>query len=156
MLPNDAALFVADAERQTNERDVDGVRKTFAPTATWTVTIDGLLINANGIEEIASGWAVVCRFMELRRMRVTKSLVTADDDTIVNEWTGSLAGRTAARGIEVWHFDENGFVDSNRLYGFLNTRPDTSLLGSLRMLSSYPVTAVAFARAKAETPAPTT
>jgi SnoaL-like protein len=143
--PADPQHFVADAERMTNERDVESIDTVFSPIATWTSVIDGLVITANGRDEIRDRWAVMCRFMAARRMVVNKRLVTSDAETIVNEWTGSLGGRTSARGIEVWHFDDHGRVDSQRLYGFLNTGPDTSALQSLRMLAGYPVTASTFA-----------
>jgi len=77
---------------------------------------------------------------------VEKQLVTHDDRTIVNEWTGSLGGRTSARGIEVWRFDDRGLVEDQHLYGFLNTGADTAALPGLRMLAAYPVTALTFAR----------
>jgi SnoaL-like protein len=138
--------FVAEAERMTNERDVQGIRTTFAPSATWTSTIDGMVMAARGIDEIEARWALMCRFMEARGLLVSKQLVTADAHTVVNEWTGSLAGKTAARGIEVWEFDEDGLVVSQRLYGFLNTGSDRGAVQSLRMLLSYPLTATTFAR----------
>lgn len=141
--PND---FVTEAERITNERDIDAIRKVFAPTATWTSTIDGMVMKAQGIEQIHARWQLMCRFMRARKMSVTKRLVTADDRTIVNEWSGSLAGRTTASGIEVWQFDENGLVAEQRLYGFLNTGSDASAVQSLRMLAAYPLTALTFAR----------
>jgi hypothetical protein len=138
--------FVADAQRITNERDVDAVLDVFAPTAIWTTVMDGLVITARGHDEIRARWGLMCRFMEARGLLVEKTLVTADDRTIVNEWTGSLGGRTEARGIEVWRFDERGRVEEQHLYGFLNTGPDTGVLPSLRMLAAYPLTATTFAR----------
>jgi hypothetical protein len=142
--------FVAEAERMTNERDVDGIRTVFAPTATWSSTIDGMVVSARGIDEIHARWDLMCRFMQARALSVHKTLVTSDDDTIVNEWTGSLGGRTAARGIEVWTFDRDGLVSDQRLYGFLNTRSDRNVLQSLRMLAAYPLTAVTFARLRTQ------
>ena len=63
-------------------------------------------------------------------------------------WTGSLGGTTDARGIEVWEFDDAGLVSSHRLYGFLNTGPATGVRPSLRMLASYPLSALSFAKAR--------
>lgn len=144
-----AMAFVAEAERMTNERDVDGIREVFAPDGRWTATIDGLLLRAEGIDEIHRGWGTMCRFMAARRMFVTKSLVTADEQTVVNEWTGTVSGRDSARGIEVWQLDPDGKVVDQRLYGFLDARPDTSPVQNLRMLAAHPLTAIAFARARA-------
>jgi hypothetical protein len=145
----EATAFVAEAERMTNERDVDSVRTVFASTAHQTATIDGLLVEADGIEEIHRAWDTMCAFMERRQMYVEKTLVTADDATIVNEWVGTIAGKRAARGIEVWKLDQAGLVVDQRLYGFLDARPDSSPVQNLRMLVAHPLTAVAFARARA-------
>jgi hypothetical protein len=143
-----ATAFVAEAERMTNERDIDGIRTVFAPDGHWSATMDGIVITAHGLDEIHEGWAAMCRFMEARNMIVAKSLVVADENTIVNEWTGSVAGRPNARGIEVWQLDENGRVADQRLYGFLDARPDSSLVSNLRMLLAHPLSALAFARTR--------
>jgi len=143
-----AQAFVREAERMTNERDIDGIRNVFAVDGRWTITIDGTVINARGVDEIHRSWAALCRFMDARRMVVAKTLVSADDRTIVNEWTGKVAGRSNARGIEVWQLDEHGKVTDQRLYGFLDSRPDSSALQSVRMLAAHPRTALAFARTR--------
>ena len=147
-LIDNATAFVAEAERMTNERDVDGIRDVFAADAHQTATLDGLLIDADGIDEIVRGWAVMCAFMEKRRMYVEKSLVTADETTIVNEWVGTVAGKKSARGIEVWKLDAAGMVVDQRLYGFLDARPESSPVQNVRMLLAHPRTAVAFARVR--------
>ncbi len=69
-----ATAFVAEAERMTNERDVDGIREVFAPDGRWTATIDGLLLRAEGIDEIHRGWGTMCRFMAARRMLLAHPL----------------------------------------------------------------------------------
>jgi hypothetical protein len=56
------------------------------------------------------------------------------DGVIVNEWTGSLGGRTHATGIEVWRFDDRGLVCEHRLYSYLDARPAASPLQRLRLL----------------------
>ena len=144
----DAAAFVGEAERMTNERDVAGIRDVFAPDGRWVATLDGLLIEADGVDEIERSWGVMCAFMEQRRMYVTKQLVAADATTIVNEWTGEIGGRPSARGIEVWVRDAHGRVVDQRLYGFLDARPDSSPVQNARMLVAHPLTALAFARAR--------
>lgn len=138
--------FVFEAERMTNERDIEGIRKVFAVDGRWTLTIDGTVISAHGVDEIHQVWATLCRFMDARRIFVAKSLVTADDRTIVNEWTDRVAGRSRARGIEVWQLNERSKVTDQRLYGFLDPRPDSSTLQILRTLAAHPRTALAFAR----------
>lgn len=148
-LIEDATAFVAEAERMTNERDVDGIRTVFTTDGHQTATLDGLLIEANGIDEIHRAWGTMCAFMEKRQMYVEKTLVTADKTTIVNEWVGSVAGKKTARGIEVWKLDESGQVVDQRLYGFLDARPESSPVQNLRMLVAHPLTAVTFARVRA-------
>lgn len=146
--PASPEQFVDEAQRITNERDTTAARTLFASTAHWTSIIDGMIIEANGIAEIDARWQLMCRFMRARRMTVTKRLVAFDDHTIVNEWSGSLDGRATALGIEYWVFGEHSRIVEQRLYGFLDANPDTSIRQSLRMLSSYPKTAFTFAWAR--------
>lgn len=147
-LVQSATAFVAEAERMTNERDVDGIRAVVSEDAHQIATLDGLLIEAHGRVEIHRAWGTMCAFMEARRMFVTKTLVTADATTIVNEWTGEIAGRQTARGIEVWKLDDDGLVVEQRLYGFLDARPESSPVQNLRMLVAHPLTALGYARAR--------
>lgn len=147
-LTANATAFVTKIERMTNDRDVDGIRQMFVPDGHQTAILDGLLIEANGIDEIHRGWATMCAFMEKRQMYVEKSLVAADETTIVNEWVGTIAGKQSARGIEVWEFDDAGLAVDQRLYGFLDARPESSPVQNLRMLVAHPRTAVAFARVR--------
>ncbi|MDX2971314.1 nuclear transport factor 2 family protein [Kribbella solani] len=147
-LIEDATRFVAEAQRMTNERDADGIRQVFAPDARWDATLDGLIIHADGIDEICRGWATMCRFMAKRGLYVEKTLVAVDGSTIVNEWRGVIAGRAGARGIEVWQRNDLGLVTDQHLYGFLDARPDSSLVQNLRMLVAHPRTALAFAASR--------
>lgn len=62
----DATAFIAEAQRMTNERDVDGIRTVFATDGHQTANLDGLLIEANGIDEINRAWGTMCAFMEKR------------------------------------------------------------------------------------------
>jgi hypothetical protein len=147
-LVSSATAFVAEAERMTNQRDVDGVRAVFSEDAHQIATLDGLLIEARGIDEIHKAWGRMCAFMEARRMFVSKTLVAADSNTIVNEWVGEVAGRHSARGIEVWELNDVGLVVEQRLYGFLDARPESSLVQNLRMLVAHPLTALGYTRAR--------
>lgn len=146
-----ATAFVAEAQRMTNQRDVDGIRRVFATNGHQIATLDGLLIEADGIDQIHRAWRTMCAFMEKRRMFVDKSLVAADETTIVNEWVGSVAGKQSARGIEVWKLDAAGLVVEQRLYGFLDPRAELSPVQNLRMLVAHPLTAIAFARVRGGT-----
>ena len=147
-LLQEAAAFVAEAERMTNERDVDGIRTVFAAASHWTAILDGTVMEANGVEEIWRNWSLLCDVMERRHMYVTKSLVLADERAIVNEWTGTVRGRDVARGIEVWVRDDDGLVVDQRLYTFSDVHSESSPVQNLRMLVAHPFTATAFARAR--------
>jgi hypothetical protein len=142
--------FVADAERMTNDRDLSAIPGFFAPGGVWTTIIDGIVISANGIDEISQRWRVMCWFMQKREMFVRKRLVAANDNTIVNNWTGRLGGSASAvaRGIEVWQFGPDGLVIEQHLYGFLNAGPDTAIKPNIRLLLSHPVNALTFARVR--------
>lgn len=144
----EATAFVAEAERMTNERDVDGIRAIVGDDVHQLAIFDGMVIEARGRDEIHQAWGRMCAFMDARRMFVSKSVVTADENTIVNEWTGEVAGRPGVRGIEVWKFDAAGLVSEHRLYGFLDPRPETSVVQSLRMLLAHPGTALGYAKAR--------
>ncbi|WP_024801089.1 nuclear transport factor 2 family protein [Nocardia sp. BMG51109] len=85
--PQDPREFVAAAQRITNSRDVEAVRSIFAPDAAWTIVIDGVVLSANGIDEIVRRWQLMARFLRSRNLIVAKRLITADERTLVNEWT---------------------------------------------------------------------
>jgi hypothetical protein len=140
--------FVAEAERMTNDRDITALPDVFAAGGVWTTIIDGVVISAHGLDEINQRWRVMCQFMHQREMFVRKRLVAANDDTIVNSWTGRLAGSAIARGIEVWQFNPDGLVIDQHLYGFLNTGPDTAIRANVRILLAHPVNALTFARVR--------
>lgn len=144
----DPAAFVAEAKRITNERDVAAISDVFAEDGSWTTVFNGLDKTVVGHDDIRARWQFICRFMTARRMRVAKQLVVCDSHTIVNEWTGTMGTRTEVRGIEIWQFSADGFVNSQRLYGFLNVGPEGNLGLNLRMLGAYPVTAAALGWAR--------
>ena len=143
--PVDAHAFVADAQRITNERDVEAVRAVFAPDARQTVVLDGIVMTPHGVDEIVEQWRMTCDFMARRRLFVTKNVLSADGTTIVNDWTGRMGRRATPTGVEVWRFDENGLVSDHRLFCYLNVRDDRSVLQQLRLLLAYPVTALTYA-----------
>jgi hypothetical protein len=84
--------------------------------------------------------------MTRRGFSLRKTLVSVGEDTIVNEWKGTLGGRTDARGIELWRFDDRGRVVEHRMYSLLNVKPSTSRLQRFRLTLNYPATAATFLR----------
>lgn len=98
------------AERITNERLLDALPALYAPDAVFTSVTDGVVSKAQGADEVLRAWRVFFAFLGARDFSLTKRLVVAADGVLVNEWTGSLAGRTHATGVEVWRFDGDGLI----------------------------------------------
>jgi nuclear transport factor 2 (NTF2) superfamily protein len=147
-LPDEPVAFVAAAERATNERALDVVGPLYAPDATFVSVTDGAVTRAAGRDEIVRAWRLFFAFLAARDFRLAKRLLVAADGVIVNEWTGSLGGRTHATGIEAWRFDDHGLICEHTLYSYLDARPATSPRQRLRLLAAHPRTALAFARAE--------
>lgn len=145
-LPDDPAAFVAAAERGINERDLEGTAGVYAPDARLVSITDGAREEHRGQAAVRSAWRGYLGAMGDRGFRLSKRLISAEGDTIVNEWTGSLGGRTEAEGLEYWRFDDQGKVREHRMLSFLNVKPSTSPLQRLRMTLAYPLSALAFLR----------
>jgi ketosteroid isomerase-like protein len=150
LLPEDPVAFVKAAERMTNQGDVEATMAIYAPDATLESITDGAHERHVGTGAIRRAWQVYMGALTSRRFIITKTLRVAADGVIVNEWEGTIAGRTKTRGIERWTFDAEGRVSEHAMYTFLAVRPSSSLLQRLRMLSAYPRTAAAFARSQAK------
>jgi SnoaL-like domain len=148
-VPDDPAGFIAAAERGINERDLDATAGVYADAARMESLTDGAVESFAGAAEIRDAWAGYLDAMRRRDFRLRKTLVATSANVVVNEWTGTLAGRPTARGIEYWVFDDDGRVIEHRLYTFLDAGPSTSPRQRLRLLLAYPRTAVAFLRAQA-------
>ena len=145
-LPADPAGFVAAAERGINERDLDATLGVYSPDALFEALTDGAVEAYRGSDEIRAAWTGYLAAMAARGFRLSKKITAVEGDTIVNEWRGSLGGRTDAQGIERWSFDGDGRVREHRMYTFLNLKPSTSPLQRLRLTAAYPLTALAFLR----------
>jgi hypothetical protein len=147
-LPADPAAFVEAAERGINDYDLDATAGVYARDARLENYVDGAFEAWEGGEAVRSAWGMYLAAMKERRFTLRKTLVSAADDTIVNVWTGSLGGRTDAEGIEYWRFDDEGNVREHRLYSLMNVKPSTSPLARARMAFAYPLSALAFLRAR--------
>jgi hypothetical protein len=146
-LPADPAAFVSAAARGINERDLDATAGVYSENARLESLTDGAREVHDGATSIRSAWAGYLAAMDNRGFRLSKSLLGASNDVLVNEWTGTLGGRTEAYGIEYWRFDGEGKVSHHRMLSLLNVKPSTSLLQRLRLFLSYPLTAISFLRA---------
>ena len=143
--PEDAAAFIADAEAITNRRDRHAQLEVFAPTARWTVLIDGLQFTAVGHGEIQTRWAQLCDFMDRRGMIVDKHVIVRDARTIVSGWIGHCPDGTVPVGYEIWRFDHHGKVIEQTLTGYLDPVYADSIRGAARYLRSSPRDAATFA-----------
>ena len=147
-LPDDPAAFVAAAELGINDYDLDATAGAYAPDGRLENYVDGAFEAWDGGDAIRSAWGAYLDAMRERGFTLRKTLLSATGDTIVNTWTGSLGGRTDAHGIEYWRFDGDGKVREHRMYSLMNVKPSTSPLARLRMALAYPLSSLAFLRAR--------
>lgn len=147
-LPDDPAAFVAAAEAGINAYDLDATAAVYARDGLLENYVDGAFEGWDGGDAIRDAWSAYLDAMRERRFTLRKTLLSAADDTIVNTWTGSLGGRTDAQGIEYWRFDGDAKVREHRMYTLMNVKPSTSPLARLRMAAAYPLSALAFLRAR--------
>ena len=147
-LPDDPAEFIAAAERAINQRDLDATADVYAEDALLEAITDGAVDRFVGAEEIRAGWEGYLKAMDQRGFSLRKQLRAVEGETIVNEWTGTLGGRTKSIGIEHWTFDDEGKVRMHRMYSFLNIKPSTSTLQRFRLTLNYPLSALAFLRSR--------
>ena len=145
-VPPDPARFVADAEQGINERDLRAAASVYAPNAVLDSITDGALERHVGADAIQRAWEGYLAAMKKRGFSLRKTLVSVGADTIVNEWKGTLGGRTDARGIELWRFDDKGRVIEHRMYSLLNVRPSESRRQRVRLVLNYPLSAMTFLR----------
>jgi len=143
----DAADFIAAAERATNAYDLDAVMSVYAQEITLESITDGARELHRGAPAVRGAWAGYLGGLRARRLTLSKHLVSATTDTIVNEWQGVGAHRRA-RGIEVWRRSGTGQVVEHRLFTFVDTRPSDGALARLRLFLASPRTAIALLRAK--------
>jgi ketosteroid isomerase-like protein len=147
-VPADPDAFIAEAERAINERDLEATTAAYSDDVLMQTLTDGAAETFRGAEAAGDAWDGYLEVMEQRGFRLAKTIVSVSEDVIVNQWTGTLGGRTESRGIEYWVFDEGGKVREHRLFSFLNVKPSTSRLQRARLVATYPRTALSFLRAQ--------
>jgi hypothetical protein len=147
-LPDDPAAFVAAAESGINDYDLDATAGVYADGARLENYVDGAFESWDGGEAIRTAWGAYLEAMRERGFTLRKTLLSATGDTVVNTWTGSLGGRTDAQGIEYWRFDDAGKVREHRMYSLMNVKPSTNPLARVRMALAYPLSSLAFLRAR--------
>lgn len=147
-VPSDPQAFIAAAEGAINERDLEATASVYSADAFMQTITDGAEESFTGASAVRAAWAGYLEAMAERDFRLAKTIVSVADEVIVNEWTGTIGGRTESRGIEYWVFDAVEKVREHRLYTFLEVRPSTSLVQRARLGISYPRTALSLLRAQ--------
>ena len=142
----DPAAFVAEAERITNEYDLDAAIAAYTADAVYENVSDGLHERHVGTEAIAAAWRVNLGVARDTGVHITKRLVAAEGDTIANEWHGRTRDGRVMRGLEYWRLTEEGKVHEHVMLGFLSVKPSTDLFARLRFLAASPRAALAFVR----------
>lgn len=143
----DPVTFLREAESATNAWDLDAVLSVYGPEATLESVTDGAREIHRGPAALRMAWTTYLGAFRAQRLQLSKRLVTAGSDTIVNEWSGDEAHKRA-RGIEFWRFSDRGEVVEHRLYTFLDTRPSSSPLARLRLGLTAPGLALSLLRAQ--------
>ena len=137
-LPADPVSFVAEAQRITNQRDLPALDGLYAADAVFESITDGVFERFRGGDQAARAWEAI---FTAAPVTVEKTVLAVTDDTIVNDWVGTLRGRPV-RGLELWRFDGDGKVCEHRLCGSAVARPSTDGRAMLRALLNQPLTAV--------------
>jgi SnoaL-like domain len=146
-LPDDPEGFVREAERITNEADLEAAVALYAPDGELESVTDGATEHYRGRAEITRAWRIYMQALSARGFRIRKQLLVAANGVIVNEWAGTIGKGKPTMGIEVWRFDAAAEIAEHRMYSFLSTKPSEHALQKLRMLFAYPRTALAFQKA---------
>ncbi len=150
-VPVDAAwaeALVRGAEATYNARDLAAIMRCYHPAATLEIISDGVRDEVHGLAEIERAWRTA--FAVFPELRVRKQLVAAGGDgAIVNEWTGSIDGRSAASGLDLWWVDPaSRTVVRHRVIAFNRVVDADSFAGRMRWLMLHPTTLVRMARAR--------
>lgn len=140
------AAWVANNERITNGALREEWEALYAPDAVLETYTEGVHARTEGIDDIRAAIEVYAGVFTARRLRVSKRLICATEDTVVNAWTGGFDGRTDQRGVEAFHLRADGLVAYHEMYTLLSPRPETSLSGRLRSLLAAPRPMLTLAR----------
>jgi ketosteroid isomerase-like protein len=147
LLPQDPVAFVAAAEDAINHYDLEATAGLYADAALLHSVTDGAEEHFEGADAIRTAWAGYLEGMRSTGFQLSKTLVSADGETLVNSYESSFRDGRSGRGIETWRFDSEGRVVDHHMYSFFEVRPSGSLVQRLRLLMMYPRIGLAFLRA---------
>ncbi|MFL5910795.1 MAG: hypothetical protein ACJ768_09545 [Gaiellaceae bacterium] len=113
----------------------------YAPDA--LLELRGLHRGAAEIRRALEGWLgeQSGEVVEIRR-----TLVSASDDSITDEWERMVDGQLESKGLEYWRFNPNGLVYEHRIYGHRAVQPGPGLRERVRMALAHPAAGFALLR----------
>jgi hypothetical protein len=144
----DPADFVALAQQVTNAYDTQRALELYANDATVEVIADGAREIVSGRTAIEEALERFTGPLSASGYSVKKTLLSADGNIIVNEWTGRFPGSDRSAGVEVWRFNTEGKVCEHRLFAFFDVRPVTSPIAGARVALGRPRLALRLLRAR--------
>jgi len=80
------------------------------------------------------------------RVEIHRALVSASDDSLVDDWERVVDGRLESKGIEYWRFNPDGQVYEHRIYGHRAVQPGPSLRDRVRLALAHPAAGLALLR----------
>lgn len=141
----DPDFFASEAERITNNALLDDLISVFHQDAVVEWITDGVVQRYEGIEEISQAAAVLVAVWSDQKLKVKKAVEASGPDAIVLSWTGAFRDGNHQIGTEFLTFAD-GKVIHQRLYTFLNVRPESSVFAKLHLLTTAPRVALSFLR----------
>jgi hypothetical protein len=147
-LPDDAAAFIADAERVTNTHALEEILAVYSAEPVLEMVTEGASARYDGRPAVRAAWTPLVDAFARERFAVRKTLIAATDGVIVNGWDGTTRRRTSMRGLEVWTFDDEALVARHLLHTFVDVRPADSWRARLRVLLASPGLGLSLAAAE--------
>ena len=147
-MPDDPVAFVKYAEQVSNDYDAAGAGSVYAENATYEFINDGIQERHEGGQAIRDAWKVYLEVARATGMKITKTVIGVTDDTIMNEWRGTLKNGDVVAGLEYWRLDGEGKVARHQMFGYSNVLPSKSLKQRLRFFAMSPRSGLAFLNAE--------
>jgi ketosteroid isomerase-like protein len=138
----DPIHFAAEAERVTNNGRIDELLALYAPDAVAEWIMDGAYDRHDGIAAIRTSATELFAVCTRLRLRVRKTVVCAEPNTVVITWTGGFGGADRQSGIEIWTF-RDGLVVRHQMYSYLDVRASNSPIARFRLLLTSPKVLIA-------------
>jgi hypothetical protein len=108
--------FLAAAAAATNRRDPYAAAELYAEQALLQVIDPQGVQRHRGKAAIARAWEIYMGALERSGIEVSKRLVCAANELLVNEWQGRRGSTELMSGMEWWAFDCAGKVREHHLH----------------------------------------